>query len=222
LKTIQIDKNKTSVAYNALNYPYLPMPKNQALELINERLPELQEPFFFHLGGNQWYKNRKGVAEIFSHIAQFSGYQKHLLILAGKQWPQDLQEKIKTLGIEDRVIAISDLSNEEVRAFYSTCEAMIFPSLEEGFGWPIAEAQACGAIVVTTNRAPMTEVGGNAAINIEPENPKASAEVIVESLSKENDLKKLGIENAKRFSTEEMIQSYLDGYQIAVNLKRVG
>jgi glycosyltransferase involved in cell wall biosynthesis len=44
---------------------------------------------------------------------------------------------------------------------------LLFPSLDEGFGWPIAEAMASGSLVITTNRAPMNEVGGTAAFYID-------------------------------------------------------
>jgi glycosyltransferase involved in cell wall biosynthesis len=92
---------------------------------------------------------------------------------------------------------------------------MIFPSLQEGFGWPIAEAQACGAIVATTVRAPMTEVGGDAAIYFNPENPDQAAEIIFSNLAEKKDWSHLGAENTKRFSTETMISSYIEGYQLA-------
>jgi glycosyltransferase involved in cell wall biosynthesis len=212
IKTLAIPVEKTSVAYNALNYPYSPMTKIETNSFIKSRLPDLDAPFFFHLGGNQWYKNRQGVAEIFSYLIDYPEYQNHKLILAGKPWPQNLKDKINSLGIQERVIEISDLTNEEIRAFYSTCEAMIFPSLQEGFGWPIAEAQACGAVVVTTNRAPMTEVGGNAAIYIEPEKPQQASKIIVSSLDNSTEKKSLGIENSKKFTEKEMLASYLDGY----------
>ena len=62
-------------------------------------------------------------------------------------------------GVETR----RAVGNEALAALYSGAELLLFPSLEEGFGWPIIEAQASGCRVVTTGKAPMTEVGGNAA-----------------------------------------------------------
>ena len=210
---VNIDKERTSVAYNAFNYPYAPMDKEKSKKLISKYLSKTNKSYFFHLGGNQWYKNRKGVAEIFSHLIQLPEYKNHILVLAGKPWSFDLREKIMSLGIEDSVVEVCNLSNEEIRAFYSASTAMIFPSFEEGFGWPIIEAQACGAIVVTTNRAPMTEVGGNAAIYIEPEEPLLAANIIQKNLNEEKKLQALGIKNAKRFSIDEMINSYLQSYK---------
>eukprot|EP00918_Siedleckia_nematoides_P076052 GHVU01166380.1.p1 GENE.GHVU01166380.1~~GHVU01166380.1.p1 ORF type:complete len:378 (-),score=6.54 GHVU01166380.1:202-1335(-) len=213
IKTLNIPIEKTSIAYNALNYPYKPMFPDESWALLHKRLPNLKTGYFFHLGGNQWYKNRKGVAEIFSQLIHYPEYKNHKLVLAGKPWPNDLIDKVNLLGIENQVIEISDLTNDEICAFYSTTEALIFPSLQEGFGWPIAEAHACGCKVITTGRAPMTEVGGNAAIYIQPETPELAAEIIYNQLDADKDLPKKSIENANRFSMKTMISAYSTGYK---------
>jgi glycosyltransferase involved in cell wall biosynthesis len=215
IKTVDIPEERTSIAYNALNYPYSPMPQDEAWTLLHKRLPDLKPSYFFHLGGNQWYKNRKGVAEIYSRLIQHSEYKNHTLVLAGKPWPDDLKNKVNDLEIEKHVIEITGLTNEEIRAFYSTTDSLIFPSLQEGFGWPIAEAQACGCKVITTGRAPMTEVGGDAAIYIEPENPELAAEIIYSQLHADKYLTSKSIKNAKRFSMKAMITAYTTGYNQA-------
>ena len=51
---------------------------------------------------------------------------------------------------------------------------MLFPSFQEGLGWPILEAQACGCPVATSGRSPMNEVGGDAAIYIDPDSPASA------------------------------------------------
>jgi glycosyltransferase involved in cell wall biosynthesis len=219
IKTLDNPIGQTSIAYNALNYPYSPMSQDEAWSLLHKRLPDLKQSYFFHLGGNQWYKNRKGVAEIYSQLIQYPEYKRHKLVLAGKPWPDDLKDKINVLGIKNQVIEISDLTNEEIRAFYSTTEALIFPSLQEGFGWPIAEAQACGCKVITTGRPPMTEVGGDAAIYIEPEIPVKAAEIIHSQLHAKKDVTTKSIENAKRFSMEAMIAAYTAGYNKACSIE---
>lgn len=213
IETLNVSENHTSVTYNALNYPYAPMAKGEAWLLLNKRLPDLKPSYFFHLGGNQWYKNRKGVVEIYSHLIGISEYKDYKLVLAGKPWPNDLRKKVENLGLKNRVIEICDLTNEEIRALYSTTEALIFPSLQEGFGWPIAEAQACGCKVITTGRAPMIEVGGEAAIYIKPERPEQAAEIIYNRLNSDKNLTTKAIENAKRFSLKSMIKSYEHGYE---------
>jgi glycosyltransferase involved in cell wall biosynthesis len=110
--------------------------------------------------------------------------------------------------LADRVIPITGTSNEELEALYSNALALIFPSLEEGFGWPIAEAQACGCPVATTNRPPMTEVAGNAAIFFDPAHPKEAAEAIRQGLSNRKSLIAAGLENVQRFEESKIIEEY--------------
>jgi glycosyltransferase involved in cell wall biosynthesis len=74
-------------------------------------------------------------------------------------------------GIIERV----EPPEEQLRALYTGAPALLFPSLEEGFGWLILEAQACGCPVITIARPPMTEAAGGAAILINPEEVAGAA-----------------------------------------------
>jgi hypothetical protein len=66
--------------------------QDEAWKLLQKRLPNLKASYFFHLGRNQWYKNRKCVAEIYSQLIQYPQYKVHKLVLAGKPWPDYLKE----------------------------------------------------------------------------------------------------------------------------------
>ena len=76
------------------------------------------------------------------------------------------------------VIEVVEPSDEDLRSLYSGAAALLFPSLYEGFGWPLIEAQSCGCPVITSNRSPMTEVAGSAALYIDPANESAAAALI--------------------------------------------
>jgi glycosyltransferase involved in cell wall biosynthesis len=98
---------------------------------------------------------------------------------------------------------------------------LLFPSLAEGFGWPIAEAMASGCVVITTGEAPMTEVGDAAAMYI-PAQPIADDKVILwatEAAKVLNqalnlpDIERLkmltkGFDNAKRFNTDSALDEF--------------
>ncbi|MDT9189897.1 MAG: glycosyltransferase, partial [Limnospira sp. PMC 894.15] len=106
--------------------------------------------------------------------------------------------------------------NEDLRALYSAAIALLFPSLQEGFGWPIIEAQACGCPVFTSHIPPMTEVGGDVAIYIDPKNPQESATKILDSLNIIKPDPQPLFDNAKRFTTEKMINEYIGLYEQAI------
>jgi len=164
------------------------------------------ERYILHVGGGQWYKNRAGVVAIYAALKARLGSRAPRLLLVGPPWPQP--------GIETR----SGVDNASLAALYSGAELLLFPSFEEGFGWPIIEAQACGCPVVTTSKAPMTEVGGEAAVYLaDPSDAEAGAAAVENLLAEDESSRavivRTGRENAGRFSTERMIREYLAIYQ---------
>lgn len=203
------------VVLNALNYPYSPLPRFAAIEIIGE-LNSKAPKFFIHVGGNQWYKNRSYVVRLFVELIKLPQFEGYHLIMVGKPWPNDLRNTVSSSGVASRIHELIDVSNEKLMALYSCADALLFPSLQEGFGWPIAEAQACGCPVVTSNRPPMTEVGGDAAIYIDPEDLCSAAQIIANALQKRSDLVDLSLRNAKRFSNSTMLQGYLSAYKRAI------
>ncbi len=205
-------EDRLTVVPNALNYPYRPMPPAEAAAHLHALGLNQDQGFFVHVGGNDWYKNRPGVMRLFAELAQQPAYGKHRLVMAGKPWTDEMRHLATRLKLVDRVVERVNVSNEQLRALYSCAEALLFPSLQEGFGWPIAEAQACGCPVVTTNRPPMNDVGGSAAIYIEPADPVGAAGAIAVALAEPERWRVAGLHNASRFSTRAMIESYVQCY----------
>ena len=66
------------------------------------------------------------------------------------------------------VILLDHVPDEELAVFYSGAEAMVYPSLYEGFGLPILEAFSCKVPVVTSNLGSMREVAGDATVLVDP------------------------------------------------------
>jgi glycosyltransferase involved in cell wall biosynthesis len=135
--------------------------------------------------------------------------------MAGKPWTEEMRLLVASLKLDGRVVERVEVSNEQLRALYSSAEALLFPSLQEGFGWPVVEAQACGCPVVTTNRPPMNDVGGPAAIYIDPANPVDAAGKIASDLAECERWRRKGLENAVRFSMSAMLKGYLKLYRHA-------
>jgi glycosyltransferase involved in cell wall biosynthesis len=205
-----------SLIHMGLNYRYFPMKISEA----KRRLEALQIPqkcqFFLHVGGNTWYKNRLGVLSIFYYLLQKHPKIEYHLVMVGQPFTIEMHQFIKKYNLSQTVTEMVGVDNEDLRALYSSATALLFPSLQEGFGWPIIEAQACGCPVITSKCPPMTEVGGEAAIYINPTNPEEAAETIANCLPKLESFKQKGMLNAKRFTPEKMIFSYIELYQDAI------
>jgi len=118
--------------------------------------------FFLHVGGNQWYKNRLGV--VVAYIAFRKKYNCPLpLVLVGEPLSGVAVQAIAHTQLTQDVHLLSNIDDERLCDLYNQTSLFLFPSIAEGFGWPIAEAMQCGASVLTTDDAPMTEVGGEVA-----------------------------------------------------------
>ncbi len=153
----------SEVVYNGLNYPYYPIAIDEAKQILKAAgLPEAEEGMLFHLSGYQWYKNVPGIIHIYAHYAKTC--EKPLpLWLVGPHVDAQLQLALDAVPSQGQVLFFYGLDNRVLQAVYSLSRAFIFPSLEEGFGWPIIEAQACACPVITTDSAPMNEIGGPSA-----------------------------------------------------------
>ncbi len=155
--------DESVVVHNGLNYPFYPMPHDEALaSALEEKYILPSTGFLLHVGGNQWYKNRSGVLAIYAAYTKIVANPLPLLMMGAKP-TQKLVDDADNLCSKGRVEFIIGAPTEIICAAYSTASAFIFPSIAEGFGWPIIEAMSCGCPVLTTCAAPMTEVGGEAA-----------------------------------------------------------
>ena len=133
--------------------------------------------FIVNVGGGQWYKNRPALLRIYAALRRTLRPAPRLLV-AGKPMSPETLALARQLGVDGDLLYLSGLSGRQLEAAYGAAEALIFPSLDEGFGWPVAEAQACACPVFTSNRPPMTEVGGDGAVYFDPTDPAAAAATI--------------------------------------------
>ncbi len=213
IRLAKVDPSIVSVIYNDLNYLYTPMEKAEAEERLDYLGISSNSPFILHVGGNQWYKNRLGVLAIFNYLRQQPNLSNLYLVMAGQSFTKQMRQFIQDNSLETQVKELVAVENEDLRSLYSTATALLFPSLQEGFGWPIAEAQACGCPVFTSDQAPMTEVGGDAAIYINPVCPEQAAIEIAKHLPNASKLKQAGPINVQRFKSQKMLKSYVEVYQ---------
>ncbi len=218
-----------AVVPNSLNYPYAPMPAADARPLLQRALMRQLPPalagafaahlkpdgFLFGIGGAQWYKNRTGLVAIVAALREQHDSTLPLLY-AGPAFDPEQEALIARHGLSESIFRIQNLSNEELRAAYSLAAGLIFPSWEEGFGWPVAEAQACGCPVFTSNRPPMTEVGGDAAVYIDPADPHAAAGHIARALTDPEPLRAAGLARAVCWAPDAMLDAYQELYSLLV------
>jgi glycosyltransferase involved in cell wall biosynthesis len=156
------------VVHLSLNQDYRPA-SPEAVEscLAALKVGASSGAYLLFVGGGQWYKNRVGLLSIYLAYAQTAEHPLPLVCVSPAP-DAKLRQVIERLPARARVLFLQGVSGEQLQALYSGARLMIFPSLAEGFGWPIIEAQACGCLVLTTDDAPMNEIAGPVARLLRP------------------------------------------------------
>jgi glycosyltransferase involved in cell wall biosynthesis len=202
-------KKKWVTIHNALSEKFMPLPEDQIEEVLKKYQCLKGKAILLHVGSGLERKNRKLLIKMIYELQEdWDG----ILVLAGAPLNEELLNLIDRLEVRERIVEIHRPTNTEIIALYSSCEAMIFPSYSEGFGWPIIEAQACGAPVITSNKAPMmSEVGGKAALYANPDDAKSFANQFRKLNNQDfrNEVIRLGYENSKRFDFKNTMHQYV-------------
>lgn len=168
--------------------------------------------YLFYWGTLQPRKNISRLIEAFSQL----GHSRLKLVICGKKgWLFDqIFEQAQRLGVADRVIFTGFAPNEDLPALIKASRAFVLPSLYEGFGIPVLEAQAVGTPVVVSRASSLPEVTGESGIYIEDPTSvddikKALDQVLSLSLPERVKIIKAGKENAKRFDWSQSAQKLL-------------
>ncbi len=155
---------------------------------------DLPARFIFHIGNNAAYKNRMGVLRVFARLVDM---QDVWLIMAGPAPTDALRAAAAKL---QRVRFMVDVSDAELAALYKSASVLLFPSLYEGFGMPVREAQAAGCPVVCSTAASLPEVAGHAALMADPKDEEGLA-AHCRTLLSDDALRSHLVEKGKAFAT---------------------
>jgi glycosyltransferase involved in cell wall biosynthesis len=202
------------VIHNAFNDKFWPMAAPECATLLHQAGLGTSPHFILHVGSGQPRKNRPLLLELVHTLgSRWTGS----ICFAGEAPNEELLARVEQLGLQERVKFIVKPDHSTLVALYSSCEAFIFPSYSEGFGWPVIEAQACGAPVIASTIEPMPEVSGGTALHADPFDPKAFGEALLtlQNPSIRAALVQRGFANSYRFEPTHMIQAYLRICQLA-------
>ena len=169
---------------------------------------------------------QKNLARVLAAFARLDDGATRLVLAgrpAGAYAEAVLRPLARELGVEGRVVFAGATSDDELRALYHAAEALVFPSLGEGFGLPIVEAMACGCPVVTSNLSSMPEVAGDAALLVDPHDVASIAQAL-RSLLRDPALRAAlvarGSARAARYTWDEAARGTLRVYEQAMDAWR--
>ena len=138
-----------------------------------------------------------------------------LLIVGKGEEQESLQRQCERLGIEKKVVFLPFIQDSLLPQMYAAAEFFVMPSLIEGFGLPVLEAMACGTPVACSRSASLPEVGGDAAVYFDPKNSESMAEAMCSAASRSVavELRRKGLEQAKRFTWSRSAQAHYEVYR---------
>lgn len=138
-------------------------------------------PYLLSLGGIEPRKNLPALIRAFASLPEDV---RPTLVIAGPVAPWNpegwdlVRPSLEALppGVRDRVVVTGYVSEEEKAALLGGAEALVYPSLYEGFGLPVIEAMACGTPVLTSNVSALPDTAGDAALLVDPRSPEDIAD----------------------------------------------
>lgn len=201
IKQLRVPEAKITIVYNAVRKEFQRISEKEKNEI--QLLISGASPYILYVGSIHPRKNIEGLISGFEDFKSRCG-SEHKLILFGR-WAygnKGLKDRIAQSPIKDEVIYKSD-QDCEVAKVMAAADSFVYPSFHEGFGIPIIEAMACGIPVVTSDIGAMKEVGGEAAILIDPKDAQSISNGIETSIFNEellSELEKKAAENLERFS----------------------
>ncbi|MFA6242586.1 MAG: glycosyltransferase family 1 protein [Candidatus Hydrogenedentales bacterium] len=193
-----VNPSRIFVAYSALSGDF-----SEAQPCNEER------PFLIYIAATYPHKNATRLVNAFATIADRI---PHRLILIG-------QPRAGEPPTHPRVKRLHHIPYRELAGLLQAADLMVFPSLYEGFGIPVVEAQEAGTRVIAANAASIPEVGGEGATYFDGTSEASIAKAILAALDEPHDLREryitAGKDNAKRFSWKACAQQTLAAIRFA-------
>jgi len=125
------------------------------------------------------------------------------------------ENKLKLFDCKINYRNFTDLSDEEVVEIYKVSDIVCFVSIFEGFGMPVIEANAIGRAVITSNISPLTEIGGTAALYVDPydvDSISRGIDTLLHDFQRNFDLINNGFDNVKKYNPTIISSKYQSVY----------
>lgn len=212
IEILGIPAERIDVCHNGVDPLFQPAQREAALA----HFPQLglSELKILHVGSNIYRKNVELLIRALGILARRKiGFR---FVKVGLDFTDEQKRLMVTEEIAERVIHLGKAETTDLPAIYSLCDVFAFPSIYEGFGLPVLEAQACGLPTVIAQTSALPEVGGDASLYTDPHDPEELAEKLIAAAKPDEArrLRNLGFANVKRFTwrghAETVARTYLD------------
>jgi len=161
IKYLQLPDHKIAVIPPVINSVYKPIDRAEVSQFAAKYKLDRSRVWIM-ISGREFYKNHNASLKTLKRLLNSSEYDFHLIKTGVHS--NEFDDSVRHLGLTDRVTQIFLNGPEELALLYNFVDCVLFPSLYEGFGMPVAEALACGTPVVSSDSASLPEVGGKLSL----------------------------------------------------------
>jgi len=206
-----------SVVYSGIDHDlFQPLPAAEAREKL-QLFHGMDKPFFVYVSRLEHPgKNHVRLIKAFERF-KLKNDSAHQLVFAGADWSgaETIRARAAQSPVKDDIVFLGFVPRKSLPLLYSGCDLMIFPSLFEGFGFPIAEALACGAPVICSNTSAMKELAGDRLPTFNPRQSESIFQCLETAASKGRNAEQRaqGMEYTKQFDWQKTAQSVMMIYR---------
>lgn len=171
----------------------------------------IRRPYLFYCGTLSPRKNALRTLQAFQQIKHRLPHTIYMTV--GTSWHDKNVRRYIRENLADRVCLLGHITEQELRVLYQSADLLLYPSLLEGFGLPILEAQASGCPVLTSNISSCPETAGRGAHIVNPYSVDEIRDGILKIVTDEayrNRLIELGQQNIERFSWKKVVENILN------------
>jgi len=217
LRFTGLPEERLSVIYSGIDHDlFRPVRPADARRHLHEQYG-LDKPFLLYVSRIEHpAKNHVRLIEAFERF-KLENDSGHQLVLAGADWhgAQAVKARAAASPVREDILFPGFVPADALPLFYSGCDLMVFPSLFEGFGFPILEALACGAPVICSDTSSMTELASDLISTFDPLSTDAIFEGLERALSagKDAERKRRGMEHAHGFDWRKTAGQVMEVYR---------
>ncbi len=213
-----INPEKIDVAWNGVSDYFYPATDEEKYNFRKNLTGG--DPYFVFVGNFSPRKNIPGLIKAWHLFREKTGF-KHKLVLAGKRLflNRETDRMIRLSPCREDIILPGKIIHHQLRLLYSAAEALVFVPWFEGFGIPAAEAMRCGTPVILSSLTSLPEIGGDAALYVNPADPPDICEAMIQIVKNSELREKLsrdGILQSQKFKWENTAKSVRKSIETAI------
>lgn len=210
LKLVDFPEERVHVIYPGVDSAFRNLPDHAELR----KQYNLPSNYILHVGNNLPYMNVDGVLLTFQQLVK-KGFDISL-VRVGDCLTKKQEAFVEKADLRNRIMQLGAIPLENLVTVYNCADVLIYPALYAGFGLPPLEAMACGTPVICSNRGSLSEIAGDGALMVDPENQENMADATAQLLtdrSLQETYRAKGLQHAKTYSWDKTAAEVLSVYR---------